>query len=227
MPSSKPVAAPQLGPSRGWGARQDSRVRPPVLVSFCRFSPKRDIAARAQLRGSGNPVARGSPQRALAARSASCVRAAHGSGRSVGHSAHGPAWIGPFVFFRLFLWLSRSFWILSLPAGYLQSLVAFHYINKFTVYYLVAARPGPRSVLCPVYASGGSWLLFSFSLLTNANKLLNTNYGHHHNGIKVLYPGIASFLCCMIVTVPSQAFKIWHCAALCMHVWLKGWEFCV
>lgn len=29
-------------------------------------------------------------------------------------SAHGSVWIRPLVFFRLFLWLSRSFWILSL-----------------------------------------------------------------------------------------------------------------
>lgn len=95
-------------------------------------------------------------------------------------SAHGPVWIRPFVFFRLFLWLLRSFWILSLPAGYLQSLVAFHYINKFTVYYLVAARPGPRSVLYSVCASGGSQLLFC--ILTNANKMVNTNFGCRYKG---------------------------------------------
>lgn len=80
--------------------------------------------------------------------------------------AHGRGWIRPFVFFRLFLWLSRSFWILSLPAGYLQALVAFHYINNFTVYYWVAVRPDPHSVLYPayhpVYTSSGSWTFFFF-----------------------------------------------------------------
>lgn len=107
-----------------------------------------------------------SPGLSLAVLGTSCLHAALGSGQRMGLFAHGPGWIGPFVFFRLFVRLLRSFWILSLPAGYLQSLVAFHYINKFTVY-MVAARPGPRSVLCPVYTSGGSWLLFSFS--ANAN----------------------------------------------------------
>lgn len=130
------------------------------------LSQKHDVIAHVQLLVSRNPFAGGFPQGSLAALGTSCLHAALGSGQRMGLSAHGPSWIGPFVFFRLFVWLLRSFWILSLPAGYLQSLVAFHYINKFTVY-MVAARPGPRSVLCPVYTSGGSWLLFSLS--ANAN----------------------------------------------------------
>lgn len=59
-----------------------------------------------------------------------------------------------------------------------------------------------------------------FSFPTNASKLVNTNYGHHYDGIKVLYPGVASFPCCTTVTAPSQAFKIWRCAALCVIVGL-------
>lgn len=113
------------------------------------FSQEREVIAHARLPVSRNPFAGRFPQGSLAALGTSCLHATHGSGRSVGLFAHGPGWIGPFVFFRLFVWWLRSFWILSLPAGYLQSLVAFRYINKFTVY-MVAARPGPRSVLCPV-----------------------------------------------------------------------------
>lgn len=159
---SKPLTAVHLGCSCGWGTWQDSCVRPPHWHYFAFFHKSVTLLPMFRSWSAGTPLLEAFPGCSLAVLSTSRDHAAHGSGRSLGLFAHGPGWIGPFVFFRLFLWLSRSFWILSLPAGYLQSLVAFHYINKFTVYYLVAARPGPRSVLYPLYASGGSWLHFFF-----------------------------------------------------------------
>lgn len=155
--STSAGAFPRL---REW---QESCVWPPLLVLFCLFHKSMTLLPMFSSWSAGTLSLEAFP-RALSssAEHFMCSCSPRFWLKRGTLFAHGPSWIGPFVFFRLFLWLSRSFWILSLPAGYLQSRVAFHYINKFTVYYLVAVRPGPCSVLYPVNASGGSWLLFFF-----------------------------------------------------------------
>lgn len=150
------VAVLQLRLSRGWGTCQDSCLQ----VLFCLFHKSVMVLPVFSSWSAGTLLLEAFPG-ALWQCWARCAPRQPLVLAGAWDSAHGPVWIRPLVFFGLFLWLSRSFWILSLPAGYLHSLVAFHYINKFTVYYLVSARLGPYSVLYPVCTSGGS-LFFLF-----------------------------------------------------------------
>lgn len=165
--SNAQVSALSAGLPWGWGTWQDACVEPPVLVWLHLFHKSTMLLPVFSWWPAGTLLL-AALSRALSSSAAEhhVFTQATILAEAWDFFAHGRGWIRPFVFFRLFLWLSRSFWILSLPAGYLQALVAFHYINNFTVYYWVAVRPDPHSVLYPayhpVYTSSGSWTFFFF-----------------------------------------------------------------
>lgn len=219
---SKPVAAGQPGPSWGWGTRRDSGVHPPTRAFFCLFHRSVTAVPPFSSRSGGAPL----PEALPGALSSRAERAAH----AVVQPRPRPGTL------RTWSRLNRTLCVFSGYFSDCREIV----LNSVLARRILAIPSRHQYVYC-LFGGCEAWPTLSFipcvrtrwgrasvfSFLTHPNKLVNTNHGHHSDGRKVLYPGIASFLCCTIVTVPSQAFEIWRCAALCTRVWLKGCEFCV